>query len=94
VATGRKTATINRTAVRKKVALVMINASVSKKIAATVMKRKGRRLRKALRQRKRPKLKTEHPDSPKLAVRTAIGGPPFCYRFAHGIESPKNMIST
>jgi hypothetical protein len=70
----------------------MTNASVSKKIAATVMKRKGQRPRKAL--RKRPRLKAEHPDSPKLAVRTAIGGLRICYRFAHGIESPKNMIST
>ncbi len=84
VATGRKTAMKNRTADRKKVALVKINASVSKKIAATVMKRKGQRLRKVLRQRKRPRLKPEHPDSPSLALGIAISDPRFYCRFAHG----------
>ena len=37
---GRIIAMTNRTAVKKKVALVMINANVNRKIAATVMKPK------------------------------------------------------
>ncbi len=45
VTIGRGTGMINRTAVRKKVALVMTNASASKKSAAKVMKRKKKGLR-------------------------------------------------